>query len=104
MIARLTIARLTTIPHRPSPVRFLRRMDAGRVCGIPEYRCWRDLRQSPDGGTRLRRARAPDHASAEYRSWSYLLLVSVVREIIAIVVPRRQTKLADFVAHRPQAY
>src|SRR5208283_3775683 len=68
------------------------------------------------------RARAPGRVSAEYRSWTWLLLVIVVivipkivtakilvleicaKNIVAIVVPRRQPKLADLVAHRAQAH
>src|SRR2546430_15766187 len=53
---------------------------------------------------RSHRARAPDHASAACRSWTCLLLVIVIREVVAIVVPRRQTKLPDFVAYRAQAH
>src|SRR5580698_1616540 len=49
---------------------------------------------------RLGRARAPNHASAAYRSWTWLLLEAVV----AIVIPWRQAKFADFIAHRAQAH
>src|SRR5208282_2300094 len=111
-----------TAPRRPWLARFHRRRDEGRGCGIPGYRRWPGSWQSPDGGTRSGRARAPGRVSAEYRSWTWLLLVIVVivipkivtakilvleicaKNIVAIVVPRRQPKLADLVAHRTQAH
>src|SRR5208283_1288749 len=81
--ARSTIARRAPVPRRrPWPARFRPRTHARRGCGIPGYRRWRGSRQSPDGGTRSDRARAPDHASAGFRSWTWLLLVVAIPKIV----------------------
>src|SRR5208282_5638494 len=113
------MARRTPAPRPPWPARFRRRTDEYRGYGSPGYRRWPGSWQSADGGTRSGQARAPDHASAGYRSWTWLLLVSDIAKIViakivaseiglkkiaAILVPRRQSKLANLVAHRTQAY
>src|ERR1700688_924433 len=96
------------VARQPWPAQSLPRRVERLASGIRECRCWRGSRQLPGGGTRLDQARAPDHASVAYRSGTWLLLINVigliVSKLVAVIVARRQAKLAHLVAHRPQAY